>query len=165
MHTYIHTHTHIYCLFSQKKKKTQYGIEINGHVHIMKVKKVLFWVKIYRTWSFLFHVHLTVAFTIASWCHGVFSCYFFLEGNENSSLGKPGNLIRCLLLVQKILLSGGENKGFFFLSFSESYQKKKKKKVNQIMPLDFQIKASEDKNGWSRLGPKLMLSWCLQEKL
>lgn len=88
-----------------------------------------------------------MAFTIASWCHGVFSCYFFLEGNENSSLGKPGNLIRCLLLVQKILLSGGENKGFFFLSFSESYQKKKKKKVNQIMPLDFQIKASEDKNG------------------
>lgn len=34
----LHTYMHTYCLFSQKP---QYGIGINAHIHIMKVKKVL----------------------------------------------------------------------------------------------------------------------------
>lgn len=38
LHAYIYTCTHTVC----SAKKTQYGIEINGHIHIMKVKKVLF---------------------------------------------------------------------------------------------------------------------------
>lgn len=38
LHTYIHT----YCLFSQKP---QYGTEMNCHIDIMKVKKVLLRVK------------------------------------------------------------------------------------------------------------------------
>lgn len=54
----------------------------------------------------------------------------------------------------------GKTKVFFPLKV----KKKKKKGINQIMPLDFQIKASEVKNERNRLKSKLCFLGAYKEK-
>lgn len=99
---------------------------------------------------------LFVSLWLLTSLYSVFSCYFFPRRKWKLFPRKTWQLKAMPFISSNDSVVWEETK--IFSSWPAPPPPPRKKMVNQIMPLDFQIKAVEDKNGQNRLRPELMLS-------